>query len=408
MGKSGLDQILWREYGVSGIRRFNQFSFLIKTKVGRYMAGPIRVLQITDCIMHYSGVAAVIMNYYRHIDLERVIFDFMVFGPVDEYLRQEIEGKGSKIYMMPEFCVKNTVRNKKLIEDFFQDHGKEYKIVHGHTPNAAAYYLLIAKKYGVPIRIVHSHNSRGADSTIKRVRNRIMSRVAIASATDRFACSKVAAEYLYGDENAFIINNGIDLDEYTFSPDIRTNVRNRFKIDDDAILVGHVGRMVPQKNQGFIVDMADKLRESDIHFKIILIGDGPLKSDIESKIQSKNLNDYFIFTGVVDNTKPFYQAMDAFVLPSLYEGLPVVGVEAQASGLPTLVSTNVTPETLMADNIQVMEIDDAGKWAQWIIDNSGNRMDNRSKLVEAGFDISKNAECLEDMYRQLLTLKGLL
>lgn len=372
------------------------------------MAEPIRVLQITDCIMHYSGVAAVIMNYYRHIDLERVIFDFMVFGPVDEDLRREIEGNGSKIYMMPEFCGKNSVRNKKLIEEFFHNHATEYKIVHGHTPNAAAYYLPIAKKYGVPIRIIHSHNSRGADSTIKRVRNRTMSRVAIASATDRFACSKVAADYLYGDEDAFIINNGIDLDEYTFSPDIRTNVRNRFKIYDDTILVGHVGRMVPQKNHGFIVDIADKLRESDIHFKIILIGDGPLKSDIESKIQSKNLNDYFIFTGVVDNTKPFYQAMDAFVLPSLYEGLPVVGVEAQASGLPTLVSTNVTPETLIADNIQALEIDDAGKWAQWIIDNSGNRMDNRSMLVEAGFDISKNAECLEDMYRQLLTLKGLL
>lgn len=370
------------------------------------MNTPIRVLQITDCIKHGSGVSEVIMNYYRFMNTTEVLFDFMVNEPVDADLQEWIESRGSQIYVMPGLSMKNTFRYKKALEDFFKKHQGEYKIIHGHTPNAAAYYMPIAKKYGVPVRILHSHNSRGADSTIKRIRNRLMSQIAMKNITHRFACSKVAAAYLYGDDNAFILNNAIDLDKFSFDASKRAQIRSELGISDDTVLVGHIGRMAEQKNHKFIVEIAEALTsgdyvEGDKHYKFLLIGDGPLRATIEKEIKAKHLEEQFILTGVIDNTENYYQAMDAFILPSLYEGLPVVGVEAQAAGLPTLVSNKVTKETLMASNIAMKPLEDATDWDQWIINYAGNRADNTASLRKCGFDIKIEAKKLVEKYRKL-------
>lgn len=369
------------------------------------MNNPIRVLQITDCIKHGSGVSEVIMNYYRFMNTTEVLFDFMVNEPVETDLKEWIESKGSRIYVMPSLSMKNTFRYKTDLEKFFMNHTGEYQIIHGHTPNAAAYYMPIAKKYGVPVRILHSHNSRGADSTIKRVRNRLMSRVAIANATHRFACSKVAAEYLYGDDNAFILNNAIDLDAFKFDDNMRATIRNQLKVSDDTILVGHIGRMAEQKNHKFIVDIAEQVVKQNSKVRFLLLGDGPLRNEIIQKIKEKQLEKYFILPGVVPNTKDYYQAMDAFILPSLYEGLPVVGVEAQAAGVPTLVSNNVTKETLMATNISMKSLDSVSEWAKWILGNADKRANNRVELSDCGFDITVEVEKLIEKYKSLLAIK---
>ena len=366
------------------------------------MQSQIRVLQITNCIKHGSGVSEVIMNYYRRSDSACVLFDFMVNEPVDEDLHKEIEGRGSKIYLMPALTMKNTFNYKNELERFFKEHHREYNVVHGHTPNAAAYYMPIAKKYGVPVRIIHSHNSQGADSTIKKIRNRMMSKVAIANITDRFACSKYAAEYLYGNDDVFILNNAIDIDSYKLDITKRQEIRAEFEIDDDAIVVGHIGRMVEQKNHSFIVDIAEHARIMGLNVKLLLLGDGPLRTELERKIRDKSLDEQFVLTGVVSNPRDYYNAMDAFILPSIYEGLPVVGVEAQAAGLPTAVSNRVTPETLMADNITALPINDAAIWADWIKNNAGAREDNRDALARNGYDISIEAGKLLEKYKELL------
>ncbi|SEB00665.1 Glycosyltransferase involved in cell wall bisynthesis [Pseudobutyrivibrio sp. ACV-2] len=362
------------------------------------MSNPIRVLQITDCIRHGSGVSEVIMNYYRFMNPSEVLFDFMVNEPVEDDLKKWIESRGSKIFVMPSLTIKNTFKYKKELEKFFRNHQGEYQIIHGHTPNAAAYYMPVAKKYGIPVRILHSHNSRGADSSIKRIRNRLMSRVAIANANQRFACSKVASEYLYGDDEAFILNNAINLEAFKFDASVRNAIRNQLSVSDDIILVGHIGRMAEQKNHLFIVDIAEQVIKEDSNVKFLLIGDGPLRNDILQKIKEKKLENYFILPGVVSNPRDYYQAMDVFILPSLYEGLPVVGVEAQAAGLPTLLSTNVTPETLMTDNIAQCSIDNPVNWAAWILGVQGNRKDNCSILEEKGFNIKKQAKILANQY----------
>ena len=370
------------------------------------MNKPIRVLQITDCIKHGGGVSEVIMNYYRFIDAEEVLFDFMVNEPVDDDLRKWIESRGSKIYVMPALSIKNTFRYKNELEKFFKVHQDDYQIVHGHTPNAAAYYMPVAKKYGVPVRILHSHNSRGADSRIKRVRNRIMSHIAIKSVTQRFACSRVAAEYLYGDDNAFILNNAIDLDSFSFDVDKRKEIRDDLEISEDTILIGHIGRMAEQKNHKFIIEIAAALNKCDSRgnkdYKFLLVGDGPLRTSIETDIKEKNLENQFILTGVLNNAKEYYNAMDAFILPSLYEGLPVVGIEAQANGVPMAISENVTADTLIAENTKMLSIDDADVWKEWILENAGNREDNKARLSDKGFDIVVEANKLSSKYRELI------
>ena len=365
------------------------------------MHNPIRILQITDCIKYGSGVAAVILNYYNHIDRDKIIFDFMVNEPVEERLQQELEAKGSSVFVMPSLLMKNTFNYKRALEDFFRVHGAEYQIIHGHTANAAAYYMPVAKKYGVPVRILHSHNSRGADSQIKRIRNRMMSRVGIANASHIFACSKVAAEYLYGNDDAFILNNAIDLDDFGLDSVTRDDIRATLGVDEGTKLIGHIGRFAEQKNHRFIVEIAECLVKQDADVKFLLIGDGPLKEEIERLIDNKGLADKFILTGIVNNPKDYYQAMDAFVLPSLYEGLPVVGVEAQAAGLPTLISDRVTKETLMAENICMKSLDALEEWAQWILENAGNRADNRAVLAAHGFDIDVEARKLAEKYESL-------
>ncbi|PHU40378.1 hypothetical protein CSX00_06310 [Pseudobutyrivibrio ruminis] len=370
---------------------------------------PIRVLQITDCIKHGAGVASVIMNYYRHMDDSRVVFDFMVNEPVNGDIKREIEARGSRIFVMPSLSVRNTFKYKRELEDFFREHEGEYQIIHGHTPNAAAYYMPIAKKYGVPIRILHSHNSRGSDSKIKRVRNRIMSNVAIKNATHRFACSKVAAEFLYGNDDAFILNNAIDLDGFAFDEEKRRQIRDELGIDESTILIGHIGRMAEQKNHKFILEIAEALRGmgSGSSYKFLLLGDGPLRHDIERQIKAKNIEDMIILAGVVSNPRDYYQAMDEFILPSLYEGLPVVGVEAQAAGLPTCISDKVTPETMMVDNISMLSFDNAKEWADWIIENPHERSDNKKQLQEKGYDIKTEAGVLIDKYFELMDERGI-
>lgn len=370
---------------------------------------PIRVLQITDCIKHGAGVASVIMNYFKNMDDSRVIFDFMVNEPVNGDIRREIEARGSRIYVMPSLSMRNTFRYKRELEDFFQDHAGEYQIIHGHTPNAAAYYMPIANKYGVPVRILHSHNSRGSDSRIKRVRNRLMSKVAIKNATDRFACSRVAAEFLYGNDDAFILNNAIDLDGFAFDEEKRKQIRTELGVDKDTILIGHIGRMAEQKNHKFILEIAETLSRMNTEkgYKFLLLGDGPLRVEIEKIIKIKNLEDMIILAGVVSTPRDYYQAMDVFILPSLYEGLPVVGVEAQAAGLPTCISDKVTPETIMVDNISMLSLNNAKDWADWIIKNSCEHEDNKKQLQEKGYDIKMEAKVLINKYFELIDERGL-
>lgn len=364
----------------------------------------VRILQIIDKIDKNSGVWSAVNNYYKHIDNSEFIFDFMVNQEVEENLKEEIEQRGSKIYVMPELKGKNMLQYKKELKSFFSTH-KEYCIVHGHVPNASAFYLREAKKAGVPVRILHSHNSRGADGIVKKIRNYILNHRGVSAANVYLACSAPAAQYLFGttDESRVrIVRNAIDLKKFAYNKEVRENLRKKYHVEDKFV-IGHIGRFVEQKNHRFLIEIAKELKDRRRDFSFVLVGDGPLRLKIEQMVKKMGLSEYFIFVGSVDNPQDYYQMMDLFAMPSLYEGLPVVGVEAQAAGLPCLFSDTITREILLTKQAKQLSIQKADEWAEELSGVVKQRnLENVELIEQHGFAIEKEAKKLENIYLKLI------
>lgn len=365
---------------------------------------PIRILQVVEMLNENSGVSSVVMNYYKHMNHDRFIFDFITHTPVTDEIRKQLEETGSVIYEMPALTGRNIPIYKKKLDDFFVEH-QEYQIVHGHLPNAAAFYLSAAKKHGIRIRILHSHNSKGADSLVKRARNYFLNRIGVFKANVYFSCSDLASDYLFHtkkENKVKIIHNAIEMERFSYCEEIRERLRENGRIEN-KLVIGHMGRFVKQKNHRFILEIAKRLKEIRNDFLFLLVGDGMLRVEMEEAVEKAGMQDYFIFTGSVLNPQDYYQMMDVFILPSIYEGLPVVGVEAQACGLPCLFSDAVTDEVILTEQAEKLEIRDAALWARKIAETSKIRYkDNADAVKKSGFDIKTEAKRLEEIYLELI------
>lgn len=320
----------------------------------------IRILQILDTLNKGSGVASVVLSYYYGIkELQenknqfcknQFQFDFMVNEEVKEPIKSELKKNGSKVFLMPPLQTRYILEYQKKLKKFFRDH-PEYRIVHGHMPNAAAFYLLAAKRAGVPVRILHSHNSQAADLYWKRIRNRILSKFAICCANQYMACGEKAAEYLYGSRNfcrktnvsVYLMNNIVDKKRFRYQEEIRQAVRKSIQAED-KLVVGHVGRFCYQKNQKFLIRLFAELYKREKNICFLLLGEGEDRKEIEAMIENYHLQSAVKLLGIVSNVEDYMQAMDVFLLPSRYEGVPVVVLEAQAAGLPCVISSQVTEE----------------------------------------------------------------
>ena len=364
---------------------------------------PIRILQIVEMISENSGVSSVVMNYYKCMDKSRFIFDFMTHTPVAPKVRKQLEETGSVIYEMPALTGRNILAYQRKLNEFFAQH-PQYRIVHGHLPNAAAFYMSAAKKQGVEVRILHSHNSRGADSFSKRVRNCVLNRIGVLKSNVYFACSRQAADYLFGKtkDQITMIHNAIDIEQFSYKKEVREQLRERYQIGD-KLVIGHVGRFVKQKNHSFILEIAKQLKVMRQDFVFLLLGDGKLRPEIEEKVKKEGLQQHFIFTGAVLNPQDYYQMMDVFILPSVYEGLPVVGVEAQAAGLPCFFSDTITEEAVLTRQTKRMKTGDAAVWAKKLAGSSKMRYEsNADAVIKHGFDIRNEAGRREEMYWDLM------
>lgn len=365
-----------------------------------------QVLIVVDYINNNSGVSSVVMNYYSHIDHSKVQMDFLLYEMPEENFLQYLQNHGSKVYCSG-YPMKIGIRNyQKEIENFFKELEDEYSIVHVHIPNAAFVVLKYAKRYGVNTRIMHSHNSRGADGVLKKIRNYILNKQGIFYANQYFACSKAAGEYLYGrkrNQQVTIINNAIDLKKYSFCPESRDRIRKELEIGDEIVL-GHVGRFSEQKNHKFLIEIANQLKTQKINFKLLLLGSGELQDQIKEQVEKSGLEKIVIFAGIVNNVKEYMDAMDIFLLPSLYEGLPCVCVEAQANGLPCFLSESITGEVALADSVHFLEISKASIWADMIIEMLNSKQQKRNhgeKNQYIGlnqYDIAIQAKILEERY----------
>ncbi|RHH41323.1 glycosyltransferase family 1 protein [Bacteroides ovatus] len=366
-------------------------------------SNPIRVLYVNGGLMNRGGIESYMMNYYRHFDRDKVQIDFVVhnaggFGYYDE----EIKSLGGKIFILPQKSKHPLSYISKLKKVLKQG---EYKIIHTHMDAMGAWVLKTAKTCGIPVRIAHSHNTQHLTTSLLKLffleRARKMVNL---YATHRMACSEVAGRWLFANESFQVIRNAVDIDKFKFNKEIRKVIRDNYHISDDEFVIGHVGRFDIQKNHSFLIDVFAKLcQSSKSKIRLMLIGEGYLLEEITKKVQDCHLEDKVIFTGVRDDANLFYNAFDLFVLPSLFEGLPVVSIETQMNGCTTFFSSVITTECRIAPNIGYLPLD-INVWVREIIAQIRKKEIRQAAsfdLHSSGYDINEEAKRLQQIYMYL-------
>lgn len=349
-----------------------------------------------------GGVESVVMNYYRNIDKEKIQFHFLCDEDSTDIPYQEIEKLGGKVIIIPPY--QKLFEYQKELYRIFKENN--YKIVHSHINALSVFPLRIAKKAKIPVRIAHSHTTSNKKEWKRNLIKNILRPFSKVYANQFFACSELSGRWLFG-EKAFknnkikIINNAIDLEKFKFNKEKRNEIRKEIGLDEDTLLVGHIGRFVAQKNHEFLIDVFDEIHRRKQNSKLILIGQGNLKQKIKQKIKELEIEEYVIFTGQISNVNDYYNAIDVFLLPSLYEGLPVVGIEAQANGLLCEFSTDMTKETKVLNTTKFISLKEtAKKWAEIILEDYKNfkRKDIFEEMTQNNFNIIEEAKKLEEYY----------
>lgn len=363
------------------------------------MVEPIRILMV-NYKMQCAGIESFIMNMYRNVDRDRIQFDFLVHYKEKQFYDEEIEAMGGKIYRLSIREDNNFIKYFSDLNHFFENH-PEYKIVHGHMESFGGFYLKSAKQYGVPVRIAHSHiaqRNRGGKGILKAYLNKSFGKYA----TDLFACSEISGRFIFGNNQKFTVyKNAIDSALFKFDSNIRQIVRRELGLTEEQFVVGHVGRFNTQKNHTFLIDIMNIIHQKNRNAVLLLIGEGDLEKNIHEKVEKLGLNNCVRFLGARRDVCKLYQAMDVFILPSLFEGLPVSGIEAQAAGLKCIFSDTVTKEaSLTSDTVFLplqMPVKNWGlevlKWERGYL-----RTDTSKEIVSSGYDIKIQAMKLQEFY----------
>lgn len=371
----------------------------------------IRVLHVFGKL-NLGGAESRVMDIYRHLDRSRVQFDFVVHSQEKGYYEDEIHSMGGRIFRVPRFRVYNLFSYKKAFKELFEDNRDEFAVVHGHMTSTASIYLPIAKKAGVRTTVAHAR-SAGVDPGIKGTLTRILRRNLWKKADNLFACSKKAGIAVFGQKATDkglvrFVPNAIRVALFAYNAEVRNEIRNELGISD-SFVIGHVGRFHYSKNHEFLLEIFKELAEAapEIHPVLLLIGDGPLLEDMKTKAKSLGISDKVIFAGNKSDVFRYYNAMDMFVYPSRYEGLPGTVVEAQSSGLETIISDTICEEVMLTDLVSTMSLNaGSGAWAERISDVIHKSDDtgetDRSKyarqVYEAGFDVTLQAQKMTRFY----------
>ena len=367
----------------------------------------IRILHVMTA-MNRAGAETMIMNLYRAVDRSNIQFDFAVSTTEHCDYDDEILALGGRIIRYPKYTGFNHFEYKKWWNDFFTRES-EYKIVHGHIGSTASIYLKIAKKHGC-YALAHCH-SVGEIKSLKDVLYKVFSFSTRYIADYFIACSMKALKSRYGNKISnnkdiyTIIKNSIDVEQYRYSPDVSLQVRHELGIEDHTLVVGTVGRFTVAKNVFFIVDIVKKLKEQEKDFVFLWAGNGELKEPLEKYISENGLVDDIKLLGVRNDIPRLLQAFNVFILPSRFEGLPVVGVEVQAAGVPMLCSENVTQELKVTDCVSFLPINDAQIWVDSILEEKEfRRVDGASDdVIEAGYDVMSESKRLVALYKKALS-----
>ncbi len=365
------------------------------------MNTPVRVLHILQR-MEAGGTQALLMNLYRNIDRSKVQFDFMVMYRSKEFYDDEIESMGGKIYRASVREDFNVFRFMRYLDDFFKNH-KEYKIVHVHAYTIGWFCLRAAKKHGIEVRIAHSHNNETVHD-IKWIPKMIMQKLYLLHATDLFACSDAAGKYLFRGESFTVLKNAIASRTFIHNEQFDKEVKTELGILPDTFVLGHVGRFHPQKNHSFLLEVFSEVKKKNPNSVLLLIGSGDLESAIQHRIEELGLKDSVMLLGNRSDMHRLYQAMDVFVLPSLFEGLGIVAIEAQAAGVPCVCSDTVAEDANVSPLFHRVGLKESAEvWAEKVLEADENPLkhSNTNKyIVDSGFDVLESTKKMEDYYIQ--------
>lgn len=379
----------------------------------------MKVLHVLSSLNIGSGIANFIMCYYREIISEDVRFDFLAFSPVEKSFEKEVENFGGKVYYIEKPTLYYKTYERK-IKQFFKEHKGEWEIVHIHEILVQKFIAKYCKKLGGVKRIaIHSHAAQFVlpEYSVSKLKNKLV--IMFKSIRNRFllsgfknncdyyfACSEEAGNALYGNkilnsERFYIIKNAIDFNKYSFDKIIRDKYREEFNLHGKKVII-QIGRFCEQKNQAFLLDVLQKLCEKDNSYILMLVGDGPIRKELENKISKLGLTNNVVFTGNRTDVQNLLQCADLSVLPSTVEGLGIVLIEAQASGLPCLASSGVPREAKVTPYISFINLN-VELWVATILQTELKRYSVKEFFDKSRYNITESSKQLKDIYTVMLT-----
>lgn len=369
----------------------------------------IRIAQILGK-MNGGGVEQMVMNYYSHIDREKVQFDFYIFKGSSCVPIEEIQAMGGRLFVLP--SLKHPFRYMKSLCKLLKENN--YHIVHCHLSTLAFPALRAAKKAGVPVRILHNHSTSGGKRELLRNMAKAMFKpLSRHYATEYFACSELAARWMYGNRPVLsltetappvkavrVMRNAVDTEKFSFDEKKRSELRGEFKIAGKTLVFGHIGRFCPQKNQMFLIDIFIEILKKHKNSVLLMAGAGKDIELIKARVITAGITDKVIFAGQRADADKLYSAFDCFLLPSNYEGLPVVGVEAQCAGLYSVFSDRITREAKISDGVQYLSLKTSAEdWACAAVCCAKLRnKDGAQQVKDSGYDIRDAARGLQEYY----------
>lgn len=371
------------------------------------MSEKIKVLYFVDRLL-IGGIQTFILNNIEYMDKTKVQIDFLILDDGNVYEAEtDLRLQGHNVYKLKNIWIKKPgdyFKYFKAIDSFFSMH-HDYKVVHLHSSSKNFYILKSAKKYGIPIRIAHSHSiGFQSKSKIQIMIGNLCKPLLKKYATNYFACSEIAGEWLFGKkevkkDNVTVIHNAVDLQRFKFNKNVRNEIRKDLNIEG-KLVIGHVGRFTAQKNHNFLIDIFNEIHKKNEKAVLMLVGIGEKEEEIRKKVNRLKLEKYVLFIGFKNNVQEYMWAMDLFVFPSLFEGLGLVLIEAQATGMRCFASKDVVPnEAKVSDLLEYIYLNESsGAWAEKVLNANFNRENKYNDIKNKGYDICDTAKELEEFY----------
>ena len=373
------------------------------------MSSKIKILYFVDRMLR-GGIQSMLINWIEKIDKSKFQIDILLLDDGKDYSKEEqvLRDMKCNVYKLNGVWIRiptDFIKYKKAIKSFFEQHN-DYKVVHLNSTSKNYMVLKYAKKIGVPIRIAHSHSIEFQTKNIfKKMFGNLLKPKLKKYATNFFACSEEAGKWLFGNKvvnsSKFeVIRNAINIDKFRFNEQKRKQIRKQLNIKEDTLIIGNVGRFVELKNHIFLIDIFNEIHKKNSNSKLMLVGSGKDENKIKEKVALLNLNEYVMFLGFKNNPNDYMCAMDIFVFPSKFEGLGLVLIEAQASGLKCYASKDVIPiDAHVSDLLEFISLQkSATEWANSILSLNNERKDVIREIKENGYDINDTVKKLEKIY----------